>query len=164
MKWTAAGRQHVQRLWIEREARAAVLHDDAGGRQHAAGAEFPIKRLDVRDDETTRIRRAHPDCVAFAVRRGPARRLARIDLRRLGIEECRQKIPAEICRDFFRIRDDPIAHAERALGCFDNAMNMFEAFGPGDTKALEQRKDDQRRQILASEAENCRACPPASRR
>ena len=42
-----AGRQRIQRLWIEREARAAVLHDDAGCRQHAAGAELPIKRLDV---------------------------------------------------------------------------------------------------------------------
>ena len=27
-------------------------------------------------------------------------------------------------------------------------MNMFEAFGPGDAKALEQRKDNQRRQTL----------------
>src|SRR4249919_4324931 len=66
VEWTAAGRQHVQSLWIEREARAAVLHDDAGGRQHAAGAELPIKGLDVRDDETVRIRRTHPDCIAVA--------------------------------------------------------------------------------------------------
>ena len=47
----AAGLERVERFRIEREARAAVLHQHAGRRQHAAGAELPIERLDVGDDE-----------------------------------------------------------------------------------------------------------------
>ena len=35
----------------EQKAGAAVLHQHAGARQHAAGAEFPVERLDVGDDE-----------------------------------------------------------------------------------------------------------------
>src|SRR5262245_54716189 len=47
VEWTAAGRERIQRFRIEREARPAVLHEDAGCRQHASGAEFPVERLNV---------------------------------------------------------------------------------------------------------------------
>src|SRR5262245_15900469 len=47
VEWTAARSERIQRFWVEREARTAVLHDDAGCRQHASGAEFPVERLNV---------------------------------------------------------------------------------------------------------------------
>ena len=47
VKRTAAGRQNIQRLWIERETGPAVLHNNACCRQHASGAELPIERLDI---------------------------------------------------------------------------------------------------------------------
>src|SRR5215208_7421423 len=87
MERLAAGLERVQRALLEREARAAVLHQYTCARQDAGGAELPIERLNVGDDEAGRIRRAHPDRVALAFRRGPARRLAAVDLHGFGIEE-----------------------------------------------------------------------------
>ena len=63
-----AGRERIQRLRIEREGRAAVLHQHAGLGQHAARAELPIERLDVGHREPGGVGRAHPDGVAFASR------------------------------------------------------------------------------------------------
>ena len=51
------GLQPIERAAFEREAGAAVLHQHAGFRQHAAGAELPVERLDVGDDEAARRRR-----------------------------------------------------------------------------------------------------------
>ena len=44
---------------------AAVLHQHAGARQHAAGAELPIERLDVGHDEAAGVGGAHPHGVGF---------------------------------------------------------------------------------------------------
>ena len=75
-----ARRQRVQRLGVEREARAAVLHQHAGARQHAAGAELPVDRLDVGDDEAAASAAPIQIGVALAVRRRPGRGLAAVDL------------------------------------------------------------------------------------
>ena len=138
----AAGRKRVERLRVERKTGAAVLHHDAGRRQHAAGAELPVKRLDVGDDEPARVRRAHPDRVAFALRRRPARGLACVDLGRFGVEESWRQILIEIGSDLVGIGDDTVAHAKGALGRFDNAVDVFEAFRLRDAQTIEQREDD----------------------
>src|SRR5580658_3097903 len=49
-----AGRERVQCATLQRKTYAAVLHQHAGARQHAARAELPIERLDVGHDETGR--------------------------------------------------------------------------------------------------------------
>ena len=144
----AAGRQSVQRLGVERETRAAVLHQHAGCRQHAAGTEFPIERLDVGDDEARCIRRAHPDGVARALRRRPARGFFSIDLLSLDVEKFRCQKMGEIAVDLIRIGDKTVAHAEGALGGFDEAVNVIEAFGLADTQAIEQRQNHERCQAL----------------
>ena len=47
-----------------------------------------------------------------------------------------------------RIGDDAIAHAERALGRFDNAVNVVEALGLGDAQPIEHAEDHQRGEPL----------------
>jgi hypothetical protein len=54
----------------------------------------------------------------------------------------------EIAVDLVRIGDETIAHAEGALGDFDQTMDVLEAFGLADAQAIEQRQDHQRRQAL----------------
>src|SRR5262249_24068180 len=87
VEWTAAGRDRFDRLRIKVESGAAVLHDNACSRQHTARTELPIKRLDVGDDDSARIRGAHPDGIAFAVRHRPSRCLLAIDLLNFGVEK-----------------------------------------------------------------------------
>ena len=86
------------------------------------------------------IRRAHPDRVALALRRRPARGLA-FDLSRLGIEERLVEIAVGRMREPLRVGDVPVAYAERALGRLDQAMHVFEGFRLGDPQALEQRQN-----------------------
>src|SRR5262249_45409298 len=79
VKGATTGGKRINRLWVERETCSAVLHHDAGRRQNTARAEFPIQRLNIRNDEPARICRAHPDGIAFTMRCRPARGLACID-------------------------------------------------------------------------------------
>ena len=127
MEGSAAGLKRIQRFRIKRKAGAAVLHEDAGCWQDAAGAEFPIERLDVGNDETVCVRRTHPDRVTFAVGRRPARGLARIDLCCFRINKCRRQVSIEIAADLVRIGDDAVTNIERAFGHFDQTMDMLKA-------------------------------------
>ena len=46
------------------------------------------------------------------------------------------------------IADHAVAHQERLLGRFDNAVEIFEGLGFLDTEPLEDRKDHQRGKTL----------------
>ena len=124
------GASALSALRIEREAGAAVLHQHAGRRQHAARAELPIERLDVGDGEAGGVGRAHPDGVALAVAAPARARLcggrscAASTSRKAGVEETRRSLG-----DAVRIGDDAVAHAEGALGRFDQAVDVLEALG-----------------------------------
>ena len=54
----------------------------------------------------------------------------------------------EIVGDAVGIGDDAVAHAEGALGRFDDAMDVLEAFGLLHAQPVEQREDDERGQPL----------------
>ena len=110
---------------------AAVLHQHAGARQHAAGAEFPVERLDAGDDEAAPVGGAHPHGVAGILGERPARRLA-ADLHRLAGEEARIEIAVERVGQVIGIGDDPVAHPQRALRRLDQAVDVVEAFRLGD--------------------------------
>ncbi len=144
----AARRQRVERRGVEREAGAAVLHQDAGRRQHAARAEFPVDRLDVRHRKPAGVGGAHPDGVAATGGGRPFRRLAPIDLGRLAVEEAGIEIGLERDRDAVRIGDEAVADPERALGRLDYSVDVIEALGLPDPQAGEQRQDDERSEPL----------------
>src|SRR6185437_16692635 len=119
-----------------------------GRRQHAAGAELPVERLDVGDDETGRVRRAHPDRVALTVGLRPLRRLAAVDLFAFGVKEVRVEIAQKIAVYRVGIGDLTVAHDEGALGRFDQAVNVGKAVAFGDAQAVEQGENDERGQTL----------------
>ena len=106
---------------------AAVLHQHAGCRQHAAGAEFPVERLDIGDGEAACVGRAHPDGVALPRRRRPARGFLHVDLRDLGVEKGGVEKLVEIAGDLVGVGDDAVAHAKGALGRLDQAVDVLEA-------------------------------------
>ena len=54
----------------------------------------------------------------------------------------------EIDRDLVGIGDDAVAHAEGALGRFDQAVDVLETLRLRDAQAIEQRQDHQRGQPL----------------
>ncbi len=54
----------------------------------------------------------------------------------------------EVAVDPVGIGDETIAHAEGALGRFDQAVDVLETLGLRDAQAIEQREDHQRRQAL----------------
>ena len=118
-------------------------------RQHAAGAELPVERLDVGDDEAARVGRTHPDRVAFAIGRRPARGLFWIDPLCFGVKESWRKIVIEVGLDLVGIHDDFVAHAEGTLGGFDDAVDVLETFSPSATR----RRSNSARMI--SEARPC---------
>ena len=91
---------------------------------------------------------AHPDGVAFAGRRRPARRLAAVDLLGLGVEEGAVEEALRRRRQPVRIGDDAVAHPEGALGRLDQPVDVVEAFRLADPQPLEQRQDDQRGEPL----------------
>ena len=49
----------------------------------------------------------------------------------------------EIGRDLGRIGDDAVANTERALGRFDQAVDMLEAVRLRDAQPIKQREDDE---------------------
>ena len=147
-----AGHQRIERAALQRKARAAVLHQHAGRRQHAARAEFPIERLDVGHDEARRVGCAHPDRVALARGQRPGRRLAAVDLHRFAGDEALIEIAVERVREEGRIGDGAIAGADRALGRLDQAVDVIETFCLGHTQAVEQREDHQRGNTLGRRA------------
>ena len=128
---TPSGSERVQRIWIERKACAAVLHQDSGRGQHAAGTELPVDRLDVGDDKAARISSTHPHRVAVAAGKRPARRFAPVDLHGFTGNETRLQAAVERVRETTRIGEDAVAGAKRALGRFDQAMDVIEPFRLG---------------------------------
>ena len=53
-----ARRQRVRMIGVERERNAAIGHENAGRRQHAARPVFPEQRLDIGDGEPAFVDRA----------------------------------------------------------------------------------------------------------
>ena len=127
MERQPAGRQRIQRARFERKAGAAILHEYAGRGQYDAGAEFPIERLDVGNDEPGRVGGAHPHRVPFTIRGRPVRGLAAIDLERLAVEKPAVEIAVDRLLDAIGIGHGAVAHGEGALGRLDQAVHMIEA-------------------------------------
>ena len=129
MERQPAGREIIQRAGFERKARAAVLHQHAGRRQHAAGAEFPIERLDVGDDEARRVGGAHPDRIAGAGGERPGRGFVAVDLHRLAGDEAVVETRARANgADKFGSVTTRSRMRKRALGRLDQAVDVIEAF------------------------------------
>ena len=131
-----AGRQQIERAAFERKARAAILHHHAGARQHAAGAEFPVQRLDVGDDEADRVGGAHPDGVALADGTGQREALRRSIFIASPARKRGSRQAIERVRETIGIGHDPVAHAQRPLGRFDQTVHVVEAFGLGNVEAV----------------------------
>ena len=148
MRRQPAGLEHVQRAAFERKARAAILHQHAGPGQHHAGAEFPVERLEVGDDETGGVGGADPNCAAGASRGLPRRGLAAIDGQSLAVEERRREIAIDGLRQAIGIRDHPVARGKGPLCRFDEPVHVVESLTVWNAHAREQREDEQRREPL----------------
>ena len=138
-----AGLERIQGTGVERKARAPILHQHAGPGQHHAGAEFPVERLEVGDDETGGVGGADPNCAARASRGPPRRSLAAIDGQNLAVEERRREIAIDGLRQAIGIRDHPVARGKGPFRRFDEPVHVVESLTLWNAQAREQREDEQ---------------------
>ncbi len=71
-----------------------------------------------------------------------------VDLHRLAGDGAVVEHAVERVREIIRIGDDAVAHAQAALGRFDQAVDMIEAFRVTHVQPREQGQDHQRHDAL----------------
>ena len=143
-----AGLERVDRLVVEREGRAAVLHEDAGARQDAARAIFPIDRLDIGNREPARVDGAHPHRIALARRRRQGGGAVHANRRRFPRQRRRREKGADVVAQAIEVGADIVADGEGTLGRFDQRVDMREAAVAADAEPLENAEDDERGEAL----------------
>ena len=144
----AARNQRIGGVPVEREGDAAVLPVDACRRQHAAGAVFPVDRLDIGDGEALAVDRAHPDRVAVAVAQRQLRRPLSVDGGRLAHQRgIAQEIVGRVI-ELGRIGDVAVTNGEGALRRLDQAVMVFERVELPGPEPFENAEDHQRGQPL----------------
>ena len=150
MERLAARRQPVRPAVREAHARAAVLPDQPGLRQHDPRAELPVEALDEADRPAGLVDRAHPDGVAVRPRLRPWRGGAPVDPPRRLVEGFGREPVCRVDLHRRRVAEMRVAQEKGALGRLDDQVDMRETVRllVLQTEPVDQPEDHQRGRAL----------------